>query len=132
VYVTRDSSVFVIDTARHAVFGSRIDIGHRVNALAVSPDGLRVYVTSAGGVSVINKGSQVAPEPSILDGDGADAMAVSPDSGRLYVATGSGVSVIDTKRTTLSGRSNSTPPARWRSAPTAAASTPPVTRGVCR
>jgi YVTN family beta-propeller protein len=102
VYVANElsNSVSVIDTATNTVIAT-IPVGTDPRAVAVSPDGSRVYVTNANH-------SQPAGTVSVIDGETNTAIAtipvgntpvgvsVTPDGSRVYVANAfSPVSVID-------------------------------------
>ncbi|MCW6007685.1 caspase family protein [Micromonospora sp. CPCC 205371] len=93
VFVTRDSSVYTIDTARQKVIGHLVGVGDGSGAPVVSPDGSRVYVTTNKGVAVIDSGA--APRSGPYISGATSQMAVTPDGRRLYLATYDGVSVID-------------------------------------
>jgi len=90
----------VIDTATNTVIAT-ITIPNSVNtvALAVSPDGSKIYVTNnnSGNVSVIATGTNTVIA-TIAVGLNPLGVAVTPDNSKVYVANeGSGtVSAIDT------------------------------------
>ncbi len=101
------------------------------NTLALSPDGTRAYYaeTSGDSVTVIDTATNTVIGAPIIVGGNPDGVVVSPDGTRVYTAnTPDSVSVIDTERPTPSSPPSPSPTfrARWRSAPTAPASTPPT------
>jgi YVTN family beta-propeller protein len=88
------------------VIDSPIPVGRTPDALAVTPDGSRVYVANFGGstVSVIDTATNTVIA-TITVGSGPGGVAVTPDGSRLYI-TNSGnetVSVIDTTTNTVIG-----------------------------
>ena len=91
----------MIDAATNTVIAT-IPVGG--GALAVTPDGSKVYLTSSGGVSVIATASNTVIATIPVDGGG---LAVTPDGSKVYIITGhiaSGagtVSVIDTATNTV-------------------------------
>ena len=97
-------SVSIIDTSTNTVVAELVTgsgvISTIPHALAVTPDGSKVYVANAGEgtVSVIDTATkQVVGDPVFVGGEPFD-VAVSPDGSWVYVANnGDGtVSVIDT------------------------------------
>jgi len=101
------NSVFVIDTTRNDVVGvvpvGARDVGASPGALAVSPDGTRVYVANffRQSVSVIDT-SILAEVATVQVGLLPAALLVTSDGARIYVANmgGNSVSVIDTTSNT--------------------------------
>ncbi len=112
LFVVNEGSndVSVIDTATNEPAEAPIPIGYGPGpaAVAVSPDGSRVYVAAYGGpvpsVSVIDTRTGKTTGHPIAIGTGSDrdtvsGIAVSPDGRRLYVAQSGPsprISVIDT------------------------------------
>ncbi|MEV6766916.1 protein kinase [Streptomyces sp. NPDC051105] len=74
-----------------------IPVGEGPEGVAVSPDGLRLYVTNTAGnsVSVINTATNQA-EGAPIPANHPEGVAVSPDGQQAYVAQPGGVSTIDT------------------------------------
>jgi YVTN family beta-propeller protein len=98
------NSVSVIDTATNTVVAT-IAVGSRPFGVAVSPDGLRVYVANYAGssVSVIDTAANAVIATVPLASLFPIGIAVSPDGSRVYVThevTGD-VSVIDTATYTV-------------------------------
>jgi len=91
-------SVDVINTVTNTVVAN-VQVGINPFAIAVSPDGSRVYVTNTGSntVSVINALTNTV-SATINVGQTPQGVAVSPDGSRVYVSNGnsSTVSVINT------------------------------------
>jgi YVTN family beta-propeller protein len=84
-YVSEDAAdaVLVLNLTTDSVTGS-IPLGNP-SALAISPDGTKLYATTSDGVSVIATASDtVSGTMSIIGSLGG--MVVSPDGGTLYVA----------------------------------------------
>jgi YVTN family beta-propeller protein len=82
----------VIDTASDAVIET-IRVGDSPSALAVTPDGTRLYVMTAGGVIDVVDTTLHAVAATIPVGSVGD-IAITPDGARVYVAAGL-VYVID-------------------------------------
>ncbi|SEH67501.1 40-residue YVTN family beta-propeller repeat-containing protein [Mycolicibacterium rutilum] len=101
---THKDEVTVIDTTSKTVIAS-YPLAENVTALAVSPDGKRVYAGRTGDghidVAVIDIPADRVGTIDVATGAGIgiDALAVDPDGERLYVATtdarGSAVVVVD-------------------------------------
>ncbi|PCI94781.1 hypothetical protein COB11_03370, partial [Candidatus Aerophobetes bacterium] len=97
-------SVSVINTATDTAPNAPItsNIGAIPLALAITPDGTKVYVANFydDSVSVINTATDTAPNAPITSniGDGPRALAITPDGTKAYVANQSSdsVSVINT------------------------------------
>lgn len=111
VYVTtRQSGVFVIDTATNSVIATvnGTEWSSFSRGIAVSPDGTRAYVTNYAGdnVSVIDT-SINSVISSINVGSYPLGVAITPDGKRVYVANNGNhipngtVSVIDTASNTV-------------------------------
>jgi YVTN family beta-propeller protein len=103
--VDRDHGVSVIDTKANSVL-RRIVLPAHSGAVAVSPDGRRIYVDSddKGDLSVIDSATGKTTAGPVTLGYSPEIMAVSPDGSRLYAAGGparsahaSRLSVIDTE-----------------------------------
>ncbi len=79
-------TVSVLDTATHAVTGT-ITVGAGPIAIAVSPDGTRVYVANNAdnSLSVIDSATDDVLD-TIAVGGSPSAVAVSPDGSRVYVS----------------------------------------------
>jgi YVTN family beta-propeller protein len=94
-YVMTDTGVSVIDTTSNLITATIPTIGE---ALAVTPDGKRLYVSGAGGVAVINTATNavVVTIPAV-----GDAVAITPDGAYAYVADNQSVAVIDTASNTV-------------------------------
>ena len=96
----------VIDTTTNMVTAT-IPVGRGPFAVAVSPDGSKVYVTNedSNSVSVVDTATNtVTATIPITVGIVPDGVAVSPDGSKVYVTnsgegtgTGTGLSVIDTE-----------------------------------
>jgi len=73
------------------------------NAIAITPDGNRVYVSNLiGGISVINTATNTVVTTIPLVGGPPAGLAVAPNGSRAYVANGSrGLAVIDTATNTV-------------------------------
>ncbi len=102
VYVTNEltNSVSVIDTASRTVIGT-IPVGTGPTAVAVHPNGTRLYVLNGSGttsVSVINTTTNAVIATIPLTVTQARGMAITPNGERLYVSTYSAntLKVIDT------------------------------------
>lgn len=107
-YVSTTSSTYdavsVIDTNTRTVIGT-YSLAYSITALAVSPDGKRVYAGRTGDghadVAVIDITAERVGTIDIaaLPGAGIDAVAVDPSGKRLYVATtdahGSALVIVD-------------------------------------
>jgi YVTN family beta-propeller protein len=100
-YVTNRlaDTVSVIDTASHATLGAPIAVGDNPLAIAVAPNGQRLYVGIAAGLQVIDTTSRqiIATIPLAA---AAGAVAVSNDNTRVFVANSSLV-VIDATTNTI-------------------------------
>jgi YVTN family beta-propeller protein/VCBS repeat-containing protein len=115
-----DGTVSVIDTAAYGVIDTDpatagttpITVGGQPAAVAVSPDGARVYVTNFNGTvavvdtatnSLVDTNPGTAGVNPITVGGQLQGVAVSPDGDRLYVTDiqGDRVSVIDTATNTI-------------------------------
>ena len=77
-------TVSVIDTATNTVTATVTGFSGPY-AVAVSPDGSRVYLTSGGAVSVMNAATNVVIA-TISVGSGPIGVAVSPNGSRVYVS----------------------------------------------
>jgi YVTN family beta-propeller protein len=86
-----------------------VSVGQGPSAVAISPDGRRVYVPNAGSgamagntVSVIDTATNTVIA-TVLVGFGPSGVAITPDGGHVYVANGAAdsVSVIDTVTNTV-------------------------------
>jgi YVTN family beta-propeller protein len=101
--VTVNGGLSVIDTATNSVT-STVEVGHGPSAIAVSPDGARVYVANEydDTVSVIDTATSAVLK-TIPVGRWPLAVAISPDGSRAYVSDSDAfVSVIDTATATVS------------------------------
>jgi YVTN family beta-propeller protein len=85
------------------VVKSTIDVGASPTAVAVSPDGTRLYVATGVDDSVSVMTATGVLVTSIAVGDNPQALVLSPDGTRLYVANmgSANVSVIDTTGNTV-------------------------------
>jgi len=92
VYVSHEFSgqqlgntVSVIDSATNTVIDT-ITVGAKPSAMAVSPDGSRLYVTNSGDdtVSVVDTATN-SVVATIPVGAVPNGVAVSPDGSRIYV-----------------------------------------------
>lgn len=107
VYVSNntDNIVTVISTATNTVTHS-LGVGPSPDALAVSPDGSKVYVGQHGGnVSVIDTATKGVTTINTLGGPVRD-LAITPDGSKVYLAMEfSGLRVIDTSTNNVSSAS---------------------------
>ena len=87
----------MIDTASNTVVAT-VGVGAGPTAVAITPDGTRVYVTTGDAVSVIDATSNTVVATVGVSGLG---VAITPDGTRAYVATFGPVSVIDTATNTV-------------------------------
>jgi YVTN family beta-propeller protein len=94
IYVTRGSAVFTVDTTLHKVVGQAVPGGAEMNAIAVTPDGSRLYTSSGDAVRMIDKSTGRSQFIAVA---AAGQMAVSHDGRRLYAGAGDHVSIIDTR-----------------------------------
>ena len=105
-YVSGNNAVSVINTATNAVVATITTNGGQSYAVAVSPNGQRVYVTNTGTnrVSVINTATN-AVIANVNVGNVPAGLSVSPDGARVYVANyGSNtVTVINTATNAVVG-----------------------------
>ena len=85
------------------VVKSTIEVGSSPTAVAVSPDGTRLYVATGVDDSVSVMTATGVLVTSIAVGDNPQALVLSPDGTRLYVANmgSANVSVIDTTGNTV-------------------------------
>jgi len=98
-----DGSVSVIDVTRNTIDGAPILLGNRhapptFESLALTPDGMHVYVPLAGGtISVIDTAARAVVD-SIAVSQSPQAVAFTPDGTRAYVTSpqANAVLVIDT------------------------------------
>ena len=94
----------MINTATNTV-AKTIQVGSSPSAVAVSPNGTRVYVANTGSntVSVIDTTKNYQVVGTVAVGSAPTAVAVSPTGAQVYVAnrTSNTISVIDTRRNTL-------------------------------
>ncbi len=104
VYVSDSNAgqLKVIDTASNTVIATVTGITN-AGAVAVSPDGARIYVANSlnsnGSVTVVNAAT-LAVEATIKLPADPSGMAVSPDGTRLYVTSySSPVAIVDTDTT---------------------------------
>ena len=80
-----DNTVSVIDTATNTVVGLPIPVGNGPFAVAVTPDGTKVYVANTtGNVSVIHTATKTLVKTVSLGGQPI-AVAVTPDGAKVYV-----------------------------------------------
>jgi YVTN family beta-propeller protein len=118
----RGRAIAVIDTAKDQLV-QNLTVDNTPLALAVSPEGQRLYVThgdrASGGVEVIHTVG-LARENTRLPGGYALAVAVSPDAKRLYVLS-TEFSLVAAVDVTTSQVVGAAPPARQ---PIALASSP--------
>lgn len=105
VYIVEDGitdSLVVLDTCDNSVI-TRIAINNP-SGVAISPDGLKLYVTSSAPnlVNVIDVATNTVTN-TINVGSGADGVAFTPDGSKAYVANSGSdtVSVIDTATETV-------------------------------
>ncbi|HTR37968.1 MAG TPA: hypothetical protein VMH80_18795 [Bryobacteraceae bacterium] len=94
----RNNQVWVIDAAANTAVGSPIPVGNGPSALAVTPDGRKVYVTtgSGGTVEVISTATNTEVA-SMNVYAGMSGIVLSRDGSTAYAAVDSGdVVVIDT------------------------------------
>jgi len=104
-----DHNVSVIDTATNTVIGSPIPVGPNPRAVAVTPDGSKVYITNSSQfgngntVSVIATATDTVTGSPITVGSGPAGVAVTPDGSKVYVANfnDNTVSVIATATNTV-------------------------------
>jgi YVTN family beta-propeller protein len=91
--------VDVIDTATNKVI-AHIDVGRgqTVGAIAVSPDGTRVYAAVGGNVSAIDTATNKII--GTLAGVHTNSMVISADGTRLYLTGNNSVTVISTAAVT--------------------------------
>ncbi|MFN3006305.1 beta-propeller fold lactonase family protein [Mycolicibacterium wolinskyi] len=111
VSVIDTSTYRVIDTNTAVAGTNSINVGSSPSALALSPNGTKLYVvnTGSGTVSVIDTATNVRidadPTSSSLDirvGGAPTSVALSPDGSLAYVANGPDtISVINTKTNTV-------------------------------
>ena len=106
-YITNqgDNTVSVIDTANDTVTAT-IPVGNGPLAVAISPDGKKVYVANAydtATISVIDTSTNTITSTVPVGGTWPYGVAVSPDGARLYIAKtdSNTVSVIDTATNTV-------------------------------
>ncbi|HVJ51566.1 MAG TPA: YncE family protein [Aliidongia sp.] len=94
-YVTTNTGISVIDTATNQVSSTIPVIGE---ALAVAPNGKRVYVSGANGVAVINTATNavVTTIPAI-----GGPVAIAPDGAHAYAGESNAIAVIDTASNTI-------------------------------
>ncbi|MCX5768935.1 MAG: bifunctional YncE family protein/alkaline phosphatase family protein [Candidatus Hydrogenedentes bacterium] len=94
--IASTGTVSVVDLARRECIGE-IEVGLHPSAMALSPDGGRLYVANANSdtVSVIDTRSNkvartfdVKPSPRLPFGSAPNALELSRDGGTLYVANG--------------------------------------------
>src|SRR5258708_26718037 len=85
-----DHNVSVIDTATNTVIGSPIPVGPNPRAVAVTPDGSKVYITNlnffASTVWVIATATDTVTGSPIPVGSFPVGVAVTPDGSKVYVA----------------------------------------------
>ena len=103
--VASTGTVSVINLVRRDCVGE-IEVGLHPSAMAVSPEGGRLYVANANSDSVsvidtrankVEKTFDVKPSPRLPFGSAPNALELSPDGGTLYVANGGNnlVAVLD-------------------------------------
>jgi YVTN family beta-propeller protein len=103
------AAVAVVDTVARAPAGEiALPAGSRPLALALAPDGRRLFVSNgrAGTVSAVDVPSRRVLATSAPFGDRAGGIALAPDGARLYVADGpaNAVAVLDARTLELVGR----------------------------
>ncbi len=105
---TRDLRVYVIDTQKENIIG-QFDAGKNISAMAVSNDGVRLFVVNKGeGIRVYNTADyQPAGSVKLLPGHEASVwgIACSPTASQGYVSYGSAnkIQVINTANSQQTG-----------------------------
>lgn len=103
------TGVFVIDTATNTLDGSPIPVGCEPASIAITPDGLQVYVANAfdDTISVIDAATSTVASTIFLPQSAAPAaIAITPDGKRAYVTartTSGKIFIIDTNSNTVLG-----------------------------
>jgi len=100
-YVANDGfgTVSVIDVETKAVVATiSLSAGSSPSRLAVSPDGMRVYVATGSALAVIDTATNTVTIPAIPVGFGTRSVALTPDGRFAYVAVqfDGRVAVVDT------------------------------------
>lgn len=88
-YITEGGALRQIDPTTGAGVGRPINIGGTLGALAITPDGSRVYVsdTRLNRIEVVDTATNSVIRSAGIKVNGVTSIAVSSDGSRLYVAT---------------------------------------------
>ncbi len=103
-YVTNngDDTISVIDTSSNTVVAT-VRVGAGPEGVAVTPDGMRLYVANDGGAVWVLDTSNNSVVAKVTVGGDPYGVAITPDGTRVYVTqdNGAAVSAIDTSSNTV-------------------------------
>ena len=91
------SRVFPIDLASRTP-GVPISIGGRVTALAVTPDGTKLYAARRGAIAAVDAATGAVTAAIAVGAAAPRALATSPDGRRLAALSGSRLVLADLQR----------------------------------